>query len=234
MDETTLSYMVICIDSHRHVYILREDVPKTESPQSTTHHLPLHPQHPLQHPPLSLKPLHPGLSCINPPQQPLDPPSKLPRLLRQRPQNPQLLLPFRNPLILPRGQHAQNQQLHAAPQRLVRRQLPEHSPVHRPSGADGLGAAVFRRDADELGLLEGLECGFAVCGEEVGEEDLCVPQGVGFGLRERPDEVPCLGGGPGLGGGFVVEKEELLDFGGGLCDYAIDGRWWSQPALWVL
>ena len=90
------------------------------------------------------------------------PPPYLPRLLRQRPQDAQLLLTFRDARILPSRQHAQNRQLHASPQRFVGHQLPKHGPVHRSPGPDGLRTAVFRRDGDQLGLFQRAQRGFAV------------------------------------------------------------------------
>ncbi len=56
--------------------------------------------------------------------------------------------------------------------------------------------------------------------EEVVLEEFVVAEGGGVG--EEGDEVPGLGGGPGVGGG-EVEDVHFEDFGGGLGDYFADG-----------
>lgn len=82
-------------------------------------------------------------------------------------------------------------------------------------------SAVCGDDGDEFGLFEGLENGFAVGLEGVGEEDFVVADLGGGG--EGFDEFPGLGGGPGAPGGAVdVEDVHFEDFGGGLLDYFLD------------
>lgn len=68
-------------------------------------------------------------------------------------------------------------------------------------------------------MFEGLQGGFAVGFEDVGEEELVVAEGVGSG--EGFDEEPGLRRGPVAGGG--VEDVHFENFGGGLGGHFEDG-----------
>ena len=98
-------------------------------------------------------------------------------------------------------------------------QLAERGRVDGFARFDAGGAAVGGDDGDHFGLFEGLEGGFAVGFEDVGEEEFVVAEGVGEG--EEFDEEPGLLARPLAWVG--VEDVHFEDLGGGLICYFADG-----------